>query len=192
MTGETLVREMSRIGDDLILAAEETAVCRHFAQRRSRYRRWIATAAGVALFAAAIPAALMWHLSSDRTEDGQPGVSESTSFDVIWRNSNSADRTEETQTEMGEEEKIWNGLRVSPALYKALTAYGEDAVLAVLVRADNPGTAAQVREDLAALPGREAGKNTVVFLCAAKLKDWHFDWQSSCVFDLAAFEDITG
>lgn len=109
MKGDMLTRALGGIGDDLIAEADGDRVRLHFARRRAKIRKVTLIAACIsavcAIFALSLFAA--GRLTGGNDPNGNDAGNEN---DITDGN-----------VQGGSEIRIWNGIRVTPALYNELT-----------------------------------------------------------------------
>lgn len=109
MKGDMLTRALSGIGDDLIASADSDRVRLHFARRRAKIRK-------VTLIAACISAVCVIFALSLFAAGRLTGGNDPNGNDA----GNENDITD-GNVQGGSEIRIWNGIRVTPALYNELT-----------------------------------------------------------------------
>ncbi len=168
MTEPSLLHAMSNIGDDLILAAEETNVRRHFPKAQNRRKRIAAAAACLMLCATA---AVML-----------PGRR------WIGKGSNTAGHSAHSAAEEERTTAIvqWYGLAVTKALAARLQAAPEAETQTVWIRPGSSVSARAVSADLQAAGYRAQaeGDGVCAVLSAHDLKSLPFGWTSDCIFGL--------
>ena len=168
MNEPSLLHAMSNIGDDLILAAEETNVRRHFLKARNRRKRFAAAAACLMLLAAAafmLPGRRWIGKGSDTTGHSPQSAAEAERTTAIVQ---------------------WYGLAVTETLAARLQAAPEAETQTVWIQPGASVSARAVSADLQAVGYRAQaeGGGVCVVLSAHDLKNLPFAWTSDCIFGL--------